>query len=566
MDGNTRKRIEEAAERAVKAKLDPLNALSNQTPGASRKFGCLSPDNTKIIFQDGSEAPVQVSGRPVSRCGPVTDLGDGTYHMEGRKPDQINIDAGGFTPYNIYDHTVFSGPTIISTQLEVIDIQKNKYGVVPIPTDYYTYFRHDITTTNQLFYNFGFTPSGKHIVVWGARYTGVGSVDGPAITGASVKWIIFPNFKIAANPDDPGNILGVFSSDTPIEGFKTDVMPSFPVPAAAAQGSVYPIIPWTQTSNSDLNVVISAPTVIKDYYYVDHNPGTAIDADAINSYAPTWSASYYEYEDINGVKRPSFDVVGTTYLYSTKSTDYNVTYSGIVFGRPVGPFVVPFTITRENQNQVNFYFDVTADTVVEVLSFQTTEAIDGANHVVTHLPPDSPGAAIISANVDNWFDNNTANSLFRSSTTAGVGTGRQEAFLLLDFIDGTSEGWNDFTYRLLSSYIDLPGTDVAAIVNSAAFGNILFSDLFYLDVAGTGLETLPRKRVVDSDKIISIDVNTDFLTSITKWKFQKWKYIGGIEVFSTGASKSFLPPTRWTDLFFLGAVNPPSGRSYVIRG
>ena len=93
MAGDAKKRIEEAAEKAVRAKLDPLNALSNQVPGASRKFGCLNPDNTKVVFQDGSEAPVQVTGRPVSRCGPVTDLGDGTYHMEGRKVDLTQVDG-----------------------------------------------------------------------------------------------------------------------------------------------------------------------------------------------------------------------------------------------------------------------------------------------------------------------------------------------------------------------------------------------------------------------------------------------------------------------------------------
>ncbi len=92
---SAKKIIEAAAAKAVKLRLDGvLNSLSNQTPGSQRNFGCLNDDNTKIVFPDKTSAPVYVTGRPVSRCGPVTSMGDGTYHMEGRKVDVITIGGG----------------------------------------------------------------------------------------------------------------------------------------------------------------------------------------------------------------------------------------------------------------------------------------------------------------------------------------------------------------------------------------------------------------------------------------------------------------------------------------
>lgn len=99
MSGSIKKRIQDAAEKAVRAKLDPLFHLYAQYPNTPRTFGCLDSGGSRITFQDGTSAPVIVNGLPVSRCGPVTDLGNGTYYMEGKRVEQITVDGNVLAPW-----------------------------------------------------------------------------------------------------------------------------------------------------------------------------------------------------------------------------------------------------------------------------------------------------------------------------------------------------------------------------------------------------------------------------------------------------------------------------------
>lgn len=613
----------------------------------------INPERTKGKLPNGQIVDTITKGSVFGKYGIGYRVGKKKYVVYQKPAIVTHVDGGGFTPYVM----LISSPAFPS--ILVFDVKKNLWATVTLPSGFSTNL--DVNRMGA-----GFTPSGRHLIVWG--YFSTGDEDLQLVQNVQAKWVYFKNFRIVSDPEslDPST-EGLFESDDPITGTGSLSNGLAQPPSASVPDWDPAIFDTAQLLNGSTEVDFEDDpdfeTELNGAFYIGDPPTEAYNPLTADPIYPI-RAEYYEYTDNNGAVQPALDLFGSFDLHNQKRNYKRVTemlseYENVTpplnrsrsYTATYGPLVEESqywgdetriedrntTIVAQSSLGATTYFSNNAPDVVRLYStpyttftnsnFISTEPIDGIGGDTqkwdasdVNATEDKIGSPVQSVNVNVNYENGTGSHIlvtsetnvrvkvrtntnetifyyqthngisdsaiskqttvdeegeetvigtlvefnitnsqtsFRSKTTPAVSTARALATI--------GEGSEQSAF-LVPGYIATPGTNVQNLLNTA-LGQVIFSNIFTKDAGVTSLQNVDFIIVLDDLNVITITIVTETVEdeTIYKWNFQKWSYNSQTDVFTGGASKRFVIPTEWKEIFDPSTWQTQPPQVFIIR-